>query len=202
MTKTLGILIASVCISISHCNPKTLEQIQYLHKDIGGDLMSIRKEFTAAQPKIYSILDRLDKMYNLAKTEVEKSDEIKTELDNKLYENKRLQDELAMLRTKLQSTEKALDHSIKKITDVNKELQVEKIQTAILSREKKELDQEKNVLRSQMSGLHTNNDKSDIDKKESVAENILKQLTEEEKHILKTSQNLSLSSTSAPNSPR
>ena len=46
--------------------------MQDLYKNIGTDLMSIRRDFSAAQPKIYAILDRIDKMYNLAKVTAEK----------------------------------------------------------------------------------------------------------------------------------
>jgi phosphoglycerate-specific signal transduction histidine kinase len=204
MSKLLGILVELACINYSFCNTKILEQIQILHKDIGSDLMSIRKEFTAAQPKVYSLLDRIDKMYNLAKVAAEKKDLIKTELKNKISENKRLQSELSNLKIKILTAEKELENSSKKFTSLNKELQVERVQTAILSREKKEISQEKNELQAQITDSSPNNGKTKESKKgsNSDTDSLLKSLTEEEKNILKTSQNLSLSSTSAPNSPR
>jgi chromosome segregation ATPase len=204
MSKLLGILVGLACINYSFCNTKTLEQIQILHEDIGSDLMSIRKEFITTQPKIYSLLDRINKMYNLAKVAAEKKGLIKNELKNKITENKKLQTELSNLKNKLLTAEKELENSANKFTSVNKELQVERVQTAILSREKKEISQEKNELQAQMTNFPPNNVKNKESKKDSITDtdNLLKSLTEEEKNILKTSQNLSLSSTSAPNSPR
>lgn len=180
-----------IFFALNYCllNSKTLEQMQMLHKEIGVELMSIRKEFTAAQPKIYSLLDRIDRMYNLAKIALEKRQKLKIDLKNKISENKKMQSDLNALKTKLHETEVELDKASKKFASLNKELQIEKVQSAILSREKMELDQERD-------------EKNKNSKKDLIPEHILKDLTEEEKALLKTSQNLSLSSTSAPSSPR
>ena len=70
---TLRILLIYLVMNASSTiNAKTLRQMQDLYKNIGNDLMCIRKEFEAAQPKVYSILDQIDKMYNLAKLTAEK----------------------------------------------------------------------------------------------------------------------------------
>jgi chromosome segregation ATPase len=198
------IKILLILIALSFCSviSKTIEQMQLLHKEIGNDLMSIRKEFTAVQPKIYSLLDRIDRMYNVAKTAVEKKRELKNELKNKVSENKKILTELNSLKIKLSETENALENSTKKFTSINKELELEKVQSAILSREKKELAQEKDDLQNQMTNINFVNEKNKYNKKDLIPENILKGLSEDEKDLLKTSQNLSLSSTSAPSSPR
>ena len=177
---------------------KTLEQMQVLHKDIGNELMSIRKEFTAAQPKIYSLLDQINRMYNLAKVSLEKKHQLKIDLKNKIAENQKIQSDLNLLKTKLHETEVERDKYSKSFTSLNKELQIEKVQSAILSREKKELDQEKHELQNKI--IDAKDDK--YNKKDMITDSILKDLTDEEKDLLKTSQNLTLSSTSAPSSPR
>ncbi|KKQ33057.1 MAG: hypothetical protein US49_C0003G0085 [candidate division TM6 bacterium GW2011_GWF2_37_49] len=177
---------------------KTLEQMQVLHKDIGNELMSIRKEFTAAQPKIYSLLDQINRMYNLAKVSLEKKHQLKIDLKNKIVENQKIQSDLNLLKTKLHEAEAERDKYSKSFTSLNKELQIEKVQSAILSREKKELDQEKHELQNKI--IDAKDDK--YNKKDMITDSILKDLTDEEKDLLKTSQNLTLSSTSAPSSPR
>ena len=190
-------------IAFVPCFPKTIEQINLLHKDIGNDLMSIRKEFTAAQPKVYSLLDRIDRMYNIAKISAEEAHVTKQELKDKLSDNKKLQCEISTLKNKLQTAEKELDKFAKKFTYLNKELQIEKVQTAILSREKNELDKEKDELQGEMTRLNVESRINTDNKKDIISESILSELTEDEKRtLLKTSQNLSLSSTSAPSSPR
>lgn len=198
LTTTALTLIALASCSLT---AKTLEQIQEIHRDIGNELMGIRKEFTAAQPKIYALLDRVDRMYNLAKNSAEKKHLLKIDIQNKNTEIKKLNSDLVTLKNKLQVTEKELEKYSNKFIQLDKELQVEKVQAAILSREKMELAHEKHILQSQMSNIKSEPVKEDS-KKDMIPESILSNLTEEEKDILKNSQNLSLSSTSAPSSPR
>lgn len=191
-SKFLLVLIGILYFSLG---AKTLEQMQALHKEIGNELMSIRKEFTAAQPKVYSLLDQINKMYNLAKVSIEKKHKLKVDLNNKIAENQKIHEDLNSLKSKLHDTELELDKYSKKFASLDKELQIEKVQSAILSREKKELTQERHELENKIV-----QDKDS--KKEIIPESLLKDLTEEEKDLIKSSQNLTLSSTSAPSSPR
>lgn len=46
----------------SICWAKKLESFQALHKKVSDELISIRKEFSATQPKIYALLDQVDTM--------------------------------------------------------------------------------------------------------------------------------------------
>lgn len=193
VTTLRTILIYLVLQSTTTLNAKTLQQMQDLYKNIGNDLMSIRKEFAAAQPKVYSILDRIDKMYNLAKLTAEKKHNLSLQLKNQSSETKKLYAEINTLKSKIAAHEEDLATTRKKLEHANNALEREKSQASQLSQ-------------AQQDNSHKV--KTDIDKKQSESRDLmheirdLKDLSEEEKNLLKQAQSLSLSSTSAPSSPR
>ena len=88
------ILLLSVVMeigsSMSLCCGKRSAEIEELYKKIGEELISVRKEFVQAQPKIYLVLDQLDKMYGIAKTGLQKKKEIK-QYEQRLIPHQKLQ---------------------------------------------------------------------------------------------------------------
>jgi hypothetical protein len=51
---------------------KNSSEIHNVYKKIGAELINLRKEFSATQPKVYSLLDQVDKMYTLTQTAQQK----------------------------------------------------------------------------------------------------------------------------------
>lgn len=194
-------LIYLILHTINTLNAKTLQQMQDLYKNIGNDLMSIRKEFTAAQPKVYSILDRIDKMYNLAKITAEKKHTLSIQLKNQSGETGKLYAEISTLKSKISANEEELANMRKKLAHATNALEKEKAQVSQLS-------QERTQLQTQQSEPQKIKHQIPSDKKQAESRDImheirnLKDLSEEEKILLKQAQSLSLSSTSAPSSPR
>lgn len=201
--KIKGIILFYVAMQcMPRCVATTLQQMQDLYKNIGDDLMCIRKEFSATQPKVYAVLDRIDKMYNLAKIAAEKKNKYKDVLKNQGAETQKLYEEIAALKTKLSTTESELMSAHKSLEDAAKAVQDEKDQALKLSREKSKISKEQHELQMQVNKL-----KSDKEKKPEPKELLheikqLKGLSEEETALLNQAQSLSLSSTSAPSSPR
>lgn len=58
----MTIILVSILVQ---CRAKKLQEFELTHKKVGFELISIRKEFNATQPKIYALLDHIDKMNRL-----------------------------------------------------------------------------------------------------------------------------------------
>lgn len=198
----VGMSLIYIHLHANHAlEAKTLQQMQDLYKNIGNDLMCIRKEFVAAQPKVYSILDQVDKMYNLAKVTAEKKHNLNALLKNQSSETNKLYAEINTLKSKITASEEELMNTRKKLVNANNALEKEKAN-------KLQISQEKIHSQSQQSEPNKSNTHSIPEKKQSDPGDLmheirsLKGLSEEEKNLLKQAQSLSLSSTSAPSSPR
>jgi len=196
----IGLIYTSLHVSTA-LDAKTLQQMQDLYKNIGNDLMYIRKEFTAAQPKVYSILDRVDKMYNLAKVTAEKKHNLNALLKNQSSESNKLYAEINALKSKITATEEELMSTRKKLANANNALEKEKANISQLSQEKMHSQAQQSEINK--TNTHVNPDKKQPEPGDLMHEiRSLKGLSEEEKNLLKQAQSLSLSSTSAPSSPR
>lgn len=188
--------------NIEIINAKTLQHMHDLYKNVSDDLMSIRKEFPATQPKVYSVLDRVDKMYNLAKTAVDKKNKYNDIFKNQSVETQKLYDEINTLKTKLASAEFELANVHKNLNDANKMIQEEKNQSIKLAQEKSKISKEQHDLQLEINKIKSEKEKKPASKDLLREMKDLKDLSEEEKALLNQAQSLSLSSTSAPNSPR
>lgn len=173
-----------VCIGLAQA--KNFSQIQDLYKKIGEDLVSLRKEYAAGQPKIYTILDKVDRMYNLTKGIHQKKKSFKRQMGDRESIVKTLKDENKILKEELFNAKQAVDSTEKQLEVTNKKLEVEKSQASKLS-------QEKGALLGKIKQIESDKGKSlDLGEKD----------VEEQLKNIKTNQSLTLSSTSAPSSPR
>ena len=199
------LLLAAIC-STSGIYAKTLEQMQDLYKNIGTDLMGIRRDFSAAQPKVYAILDRIDKMYNLAKVTAEKKHNLSLLAKNQGTEIKKLYEEINSLKSRVATHEEELNKTHQKLEATKNELQKEKINSNKLSQEKTGSSSEPYDSHAKLHKPKTDNYKKQSETKELADAkelmNNINGLSDEEKAILRQAQSLSLSSTSAPSSPR
>ena len=196
----IGLIYTSLHVNKS-LNANTLQQMHDLYKNIGNDLMYIRKEITAAQPKVYSILDQVDKMYNLAKVTAEKQHNLNAMLKNQSSESNKLYAEINTLKSKIAANEEELINTRKKLEYTNNALEKEKANISRLSQEKMHSPAQQSEINK--TKAHTSPDKKQSEPGDLMHEiRSLKGLSEEEKNLLKQAQSLSLSSTSAPSSPR
>jgi chromosome segregation ATPase len=181
---------------------KTLQQMQNLYENIGDDLMCIRREFTATQPRVYSVLDRIDKIYNLAKIAVDKKNRCKDILRNQGAETQKLQEEIGVLKSKLAATESDLETATNQLEEANRVVLEEKSQSLKLAQEKLKISKEQRDLKMQMKNIRS--EKSKKQEHRDLLNEIknLNGLSDEEQVLLNQAQSLSLSSTSAPSSPR
>jgi chromosome segregation ATPase len=196
--KTRAIIVYAMIFVPLVCHPdhtwaKSTELMQESYKKIADGLIGIRKEFPPAQPKVYAMLDQLDKLHSTAKNVTLKKNTYKKKLLEKTAENAALRNELNTLRSEMSSTKSTLE-SAKSTLD--QKLEEDKEQIELLTREKKEL-------LNKIAEL-------EIHKKEIVAEKKTKHTLNKNELVALTAQkiaeehqpNLSRISTSDPNSPR
>jgi chromosome segregation ATPase len=123
----------------SRCNAGPIEQMQELYRNISQDLVDIRKEYVGAQPKVYSLLDQVDKMYTLAKKAVQGSSDQKKDMQNKHSEVVALKSENNNLKKELESSRQALDVTKGSLDATFKKLESEQAHVKQASREKEDL---------------------------------------------------------------
>lgn len=112
----------------SMCFCQNLEQIQQIYKKIGDELGGIRKENSAMQPRVFSILDQLDKMYALSKESLQENEKIKKLCDDKSVElsalkreNTSLKTDVETLKQKLTTASSYLDEQKSQVNNLLKE---------------------------------------------------------------------------------
>lgn len=184
------LLVLSLIGIIRSVEAKSFSQIQDLYKKIGEDLGNLRKEYTVGQPKIYTILDRIDRMYNLTVGIHKKKKNFKKLAKENLGEVSVLREENKILKNELLGIQQRADITSKKLEVVGKQLELEKNQTSKLAQEKGDLTSKIKQFESEKKHMN-----------EKVAKGVEDDVEEQLKHF-KNGQSLSLSSTSAPSSPR
>lgn len=193
---TAQFFTSSVNLNATPTRSNTQEQLQSIYKQITNELISIRKEFAGAQPRVYTVLDHIDKMNNLAKTSYQKRHALEAQINSTSSNAKSLREENKSLKAEISTLKQKLDVTTKFLENTSNQLNSEQQRAAKHSKEKKELqgkiaqvEQEKNI--------------KSLDEK--IKEKVSKTVEAEVAAQLKSltaAQSLSLTSTSAPNSPR
>ncbi len=81
-------VITALIITQSYCLAKQIEQFERLHKNVSKELILIRKDFSPAQERVYSLLDNIDKMSSITKNILAKKRNYKTQYLKALDEAK------------------------------------------------------------------------------------------------------------------
>lgn len=183
--KKMLLLLAVLIISTQQTIAKKTEiQISKIYNNVSKDLLSLKKEHPQTQPKVYSLLDQVCKMYKLSKNSIGKKKLLKNKLStsNKessilKVENLTLKTNIKKLITKLNLTKKDLETKTKKLTKNNlmltivnkekesmqgqlKELQEEQKQLILKTSEEFRNDKNKNVSTNKSQPILTNEHES------------------------------------------
>ncbi|MBX9830587.1 hypothetical protein K2X40_01395 [Candidatus Babeliales bacterium] len=163
------------------------EKIASVYKKVGDELVAIRQAFPESQPKVYRILDHVDQLYKKAKSAVQKREELAAQLAKQTQETEALQKETAQLKQTLEKNQQELARA-------QARLEQEKARTSFLAQEEKKLlvkEKKLNVAAKQPQ-------KSEAQEKieEKSPDELLSMIDEDDL------QNLNLTSTSDPRSPR
>ncbi|KKQ49802.1 MAG: hypothetical protein US69_C0002G0077 [candidate division TM6 bacterium GW2011_GWF2_38_10] len=186
--------IATAANAMQRSNTPTTMQAVY--KQITNELVTIRKEHKATQPRVYAILDQVDRMNTLSKTMYQKKQKLEqsaAEASKQMHaleqENQTLKGEIDSLKQKLEITTRVLEQASEKLIK-------EKNRAKSRSQECKNLQGKITQIERDLS---TKNLHQELNEKvsKSVEAEVAAQLQN-----LAAAQNLSLTSTSAPSSPR
>ncbi len=115
---------------------KSSALMQDNHKKIADGLITVRKEYPASQPKVYAMLDQLDKLYNAARTISQKKTIYKKKLLEKATEAAQLKQEVSVFKNESSSAKKSLESEK---SDLINKLAQEQERVQQLQLERKEL---------------------------------------------------------------
>ncbi len=172
--------------------------IQLIHQRVADDLITIRKEHPDVQPKIYAILDQIEKMSATAKGSLQQQKGLKRLVLEKTAENITLKQELATLKNEVNGTKKTLESARLELT---RKLEEEKAHVQQLWQERKEL-------MNKMQAFDTHGKESVATKKKITKAMVKAELNDvaqklaSAQDIPQVDYNLNRTSTSEPNSPR
>lgn len=137
-TLLLAIIFGS-CSEIELMYGKRSQELQEYYKKIGDELISVRKQFTESQPKIYTILDQLDKMHGIAKHIVQRKKEWKRKFKQKERENTLLKKDIEKLKQEFVAMQQTCSVSQVALNQMTQKLDLEKQQSLLLQDEKTKL---------------------------------------------------------------
>lgn len=106
------------------------------YKKVAEGLIGVRKEYPVSQPKVYAMLDQLDKLYSTAKQVSAKKLTYKKKMQEKVAENTTLKQEITGLRSDVSSIKKVVENAK---SELAQKLADEKAKAEQSSREHKEL---------------------------------------------------------------
>jgi hypothetical protein len=128
--------IFAMCVQPNFCfASKKKEQLQELHKGIGENLISIRREHAGAQTTIYSLFDQVGKLYTLSKVSIEKKSMYK-----KLFKKEKAQVEF--LKREMLSFKGLASDFKKQAAASEKELKFREINLSKLEKEREQITKE------------------------------------------------------------
>lgn len=87
---------------------KNSSEIHNVYKKIGAELINLRKEFSATQPKVYSLLDQVDKMYTLTQTAHQKKINYRKKYKESLHQGAIAQQANILLQAQVKTLESKL----------------------------------------------------------------------------------------------
>jgi len=131
------------------------QMVQDLQRKIADGLMSIRKEYPASQPRIYAMLDQLDKLCSLAKNGYQEAENLKKELSDKHAENSSLKKTLSQNKQDLLSIKKTVESAK---SSLDQKLEEERLRVQQLTQERDKLLQKIAVLEAPVAKQVTKDD--------------------------------------------
>lgn len=185
-----GVIAWSLLLTI---HAETTAELQEMYRKVADGLNDIRKEYPACQPKVYAMMDQLDKMYNMAKGADQKKLLLKQKLENKITENVTLKTELIALKSEMSSIKKSLE-MVK--AEADQKIEEEKTKSEQLVAERKDLIHKLSSLDDHKEDVSKKRTTQDMTKNDIVA------LAEQKLEATQNQPNLSRISTSDPSSPR
>jgi len=96
---------------------KTLQQAQTIHREIGKNLVQIRRESPTFQPKIYTLLDLSGQLYKLLNTSQQKKEKIKLAMHEEKQFRLSLENDNEKLKTEIDKLKQSLKEENYKLSE-------------------------------------------------------------------------------------
>ena len=161
----MGFLLSVICLSTVFTDCLLAgdvgNQLQSLHREIGNNLIKIKKENPQSQPLVYSVLDQLGKYHSFSKSVITKKNKYKSLFKSERGTSESLRKKVAHMETKLDKMKGVIIDASDKLKDT---LAREKED---FSREKERFEGEKQLLVVKIEELTRERD-SLIQEKDSV----------------------------------
>lgn len=135
----LWLMCGLACFVVKANNANPVE-ISNLYRQISDGLLAIKRDFPAAQSKIYPLLDQIEKMHSVAKEACNNKEQLKKQLDEKAAES-------ASLKTALNQVRQEAVQARKMLGDNKTELEQK---LALQKNKADQLEQEHKMLLSKM----------------------------------------------------
>ncbi|MFH1461464.1 MAG: hypothetical protein ABIF12_00745 [bacterium] len=162
MKRILKIFIMLIIILINSAICKdTDKKIYDLHNKISKNLLTLKKDYPNTQPKVYSLLDQVCKMYQFSKNTLKKKCDLKIKYVHLDKEYKSLNIENTNLKNELKSLTNKFDSKTKELENKNKILTKNTAILSIVSQEKKQMEIEINKLKEEQKELFLKTQNSD-----------------------------------------
>ncbi len=179
--------------------------VSELYQNIGRKLAEVKKMAPACAHKIGSVLDDVDRMYKATSTSLHQDSATIKELETRTLESTVLQKELLAAKQESEAMKQIVQESQLKMLSLSKDIEKERMQVSLLKEQNNKLAQKSNGSQADM----ISDEISKLDKQLATGESVTSrqknaQLPQEQatKKVALRDQNLNLTSTSEPSSPR
>lgn len=156
MRRRLGFLILGIIVfgfTSKIGGGELKNELKTLHREIGNNLIKIKKEYPKTQDVVYSVLDQLGKYYSFSKKLISKKKEYKKLFKDEVSKGDIVKKELAKLKERMGKVKKVMiDASDKLKKDSEKVVRLKEEKEA-LAKEKELFEVEKQALISQRDSL-------------------------------------------------
>lgn len=125
--------LAMIILIQSHCAAKCAQEFHLSYKKINEELINIRKEFSATQPKVYFLLDQIEKMNRIMQEALTKKNSYKKKCHDLNTQTDILKNKNLILKQKvfdLQTELEKIAHHLVQEQSINSALKAEKESTA------------------------------------------------------------------------
>ncbi|QQR49796.1 hypothetical protein IPF37_03065 [bacterium] len=172
------------------------DNLETFYKKVGEELVAIRQEFPQSQPKVYRILDHVDQLYKKAETAMKKKEELVAQKDALTAQLTKHNQEMTTLQQEVAQLKQAFEKNQQELARAHARLKQEQGRVVDLAKQKKVLQQKKHVdiCAEENAEQPLLADQEKIEEKSS--DELLSMINDDDL------QNLNLTSTSDPMSPR
>lgn len=187
---------------ISLSSKNSFQQAQQIHKKIGNDLISIKKQYPITQSTIYPVLDQVSQLYKISRNAIQKKNEYKQKITLSNTQLTAIYQENNELKQRLASVQKLNEENNQKFEQINKQLKTREMHVAMLAKERENLHKKVNQFEEQQLQQLEKSEELQNEATQTPKHPAQEEITKEKTELNEKDQNLNRTSISEPSSPR